>query len=120
MQYTLLGHPLDTPLRRLPESMKGIVQNEVDNMLQQGVISKSNSPWSSPVVMVRKKDGTWRFCVDYRRVNSVTKRDAYPLPRIDSTLDSLSGAVYFTTLDLASGYLLINVITMKLHHMTVR
>ena len=54
--------------------------------------------------MVRKKDNTWRFCVDYQKLNSVTHRDAYPLPRIDSTLDSLSGASYFTTLDLMSGY----------------
>ena len=54
--------------------------------------------------MVRKNDGSWRFCVDYRKLNSVTHRDAYPLPRIDATLDSLSGCKYFTTLDLASGY----------------
>ena len=54
--------------------------------------------------MVQKQDGSWRFCVDYRKVNSVTKRDAYPLPRIDATLDSLAGAEYFTVLDLASGY----------------
>ena len=70
-------------------------------MLQQGVVRPSTSPWSSPVVMVRKKDGGWRFCVDYRKVNSVTRQDTYPLPRIDATLDSLAGSVFFTTLDLA-------------------
>ena len=73
-------------------------------MLEQGVVQHSSSPWSSPIVMVKKKDGSWRFCVDYRKLNSVTHQDTYPLPRIDATLDSLSGAAYFTTLDLASGY----------------
>jgi len=98
------GPPIQQPLRRIPEAMKEVVQQEVQKMLKQGVISPSNSPWSSPIVMVRKQDGSWRFCVDYRKVNSVTKRDAYPLPRIDATLDSLAGAEYFTVLDLASGY----------------
>ena len=64
----------------------------------------STSPWSSPVVMVKKRDNTWRFCIDYRKLNAVTHQDAYPLPRIDETLDSLSGSTYFTTLDLAAGY----------------
>ena len=73
-------------------------------MVKHNIVHPSTSPWSSPVVMVRKKDNTWRFCVDYRKLNSVTHHDAYPLPRIDSTLDSLSGATYFTTLDLMSGY----------------
>ena len=68
------------------------------------MVRPSSSPWSSPIVMVRKKDGSWRFCIDYRKLNSVTHHDAYPLPRIDSTLDSLAGSTYFTTLDLASGY----------------
>ena len=73
-------------------------------MLDQDVIQPSFSPWSSPVVMVKKKDGSWRFCIDYRKLNGATHRDAYPLPRIDSTLDSLTGSTLFTTLDLASGY----------------
>ena len=80
------------------------VDAEVTKMLEQGVVKPSSSPWSSPIVMVKKKDGSWRFCVDYRKLNSVTRQDAYPLPRIDATIDSLAGATYFTTLDLASGY----------------
>ena len=72
--------------------------------MQDGVIRPSTSPWSSPIVMVRKKDGAWRFCIDFRKLNDVTHKDAYPLPRIDETLESLSGSTLFTTLDLASGY----------------
>jgi len=69
-------------------------------MLDMGVIIPSVSPWASPVVMMKKKDGSSRFWVDYRKVNSVTKRDSYPLPRIDDALDALIGSKWFSTLDL--------------------
>ena len=98
------GSPIRQPLRRIPFVLQDTVKTEIKKMLQQGVIRKSCSPWSSPVVMIKKKDGAWRFCIDFRKVNSVTHKDAYPLPRIDETLESLSGSQYFTTLDLASGY----------------
>ncbi|UYV63402.1 K02A2.6-like [Cordylochernes scorpioides] len=65
------------------------IQQEVDKMLDAGIIRHSESPWSLPVILVKKKDGNWRFCVDYRRLNKVTKKDVYPLPRINDTLDFL-------------------------------
>ncbi|GBN11484.1 Transposon Ty3-I Gag-Pol polyprotein [Araneus ventricosus] len=73
-------------------------------MLKEDVIKSSESPWSSPVVLVKKKNGEWRFCMDYRRLNKVTKKDVYPLPRIDDALDCLVGARIFSIMDLKSGY----------------
>ena len=73
-------------------------------MQEIGVIQPSISPLASPIVLVRKKDGSLRFCIDYRHLNSVTKLDTYPLPRIDDFLDQLVKSKYFSTLDLASGY----------------
>eukprot|EP00731_Ephydatia_muelleri_P029836 Em0021g359a len=98
------GPPIQQPLRRLPESLKAVVHKELESMQNKGVVRPSCSPWASPMVLIRKKDGKWRFCVDYRKLNSVTERDAFPLPRVDATLDSLAGSKLFTTLDLASGY----------------
>ena len=96
--------PIKQPLRRVPYRQHEIIEDEVTKMKKAGVVEDSNSPWSSPVVLVRKKDGSTRFCIDYRKLNQVTKMDAYPLPRIDESFDTLAGSQYFTTLDLASGY----------------
>ena len=80
------------------------IEQQVEQLLQQDLLEESCSPWSSPVVLVKKKNGQWLFCIDYRRVNEVTVKDAYPLPRIDDSLDALRGSEWFTTLDLTSGY----------------
>ena len=77
---------------------------QVQQMLASDVIHPSNSPWASPMVMVRKTDSSLRFCVDFRQINAATVKDAHPLLRIDDLLDSLHGARWFSTLDLKSGY----------------
>ena len=91
------------PRKLSPKKIK-IQQELVDKMLEEGQIEHSVSAWSAPTVLDTKKDGTTRFCVDYRRLNNNTKKDAFPLPRIDDSLNSLSGQSWFSTLDLASGY----------------
>jgi len=96
--------PIRQPPRRLPLAKHAEVTALLEDMKSKGVIEESDSPWSSPVVLVRKKDGSLRFCVDYRRLNGVTKKDCFPLPRIDDTLDTLAGAKWFSTLDLKSRY----------------
>ena len=80
------------------------IKKQVQELLNQGVIRPSTSPCGSPIVLVPKKDGTWRMCVDYRALNKITVKNRYPLPRIDDLLDQLKNAVYFTKLDLRSGY----------------
>ncbi|KAE9114009.1 hypothetical protein PF010_g9861 [Phytophthora fragariae] len=90
--------------RRQAQMEDQIVDENVTKMLGAGVIEEGNGAWGFPVVLVRKKDGEVRFCVDYRALNKVTKKDVYPLPRIDETLEALGGALLFTTLDLRAGY----------------
>ena len=96
--------PVKQAPRRLPFHHLKEVKKLVESMLDNNVIEPSNGPWASPIVLVKKKDGSTRFCVDFRQLNSVTRKDAHPIPRIDETLDALRGACWFSTLDLASGY----------------
>ena len=95
--------PIRQPVRHVPPHRHEEICKLLHQMLEKGVVELT-SPWASPVVLVQKKDGSTRFCVDYRKVNDVTRKDAYPLPRIDTTLDTLHGLQWFTTLDLVSGY----------------
>ena len=98
----------DRPVRqrpfRLPAAYRDEVAKELEEMRRHGVIEPTTSPWASPMVVVPKKDGTARICIDYRRLNSVTAMDAYPLPRIEEILDSVGAAAYISTLDLSKGY----------------
>ena len=80
------------------------IERQVQELLEQGLIEPSTSPYGAPVLLVKKPDGSWRFCVDYRALNKNTVRNSYPLPRIDDLLDKLQGAKYFSSLDLLAGY----------------
>ena len=96
--------PIKQSVRRVPVAHREQAKEGIQDMLQKGIIRPSSSPWASPLVLVRKNDGSMRFCVDYHQLNSVTRKDAYPIPRIDETLGTLAGSCIFTTLDLLSGY----------------
>lgn len=99
----------DAPLPNIGMYRLSVLQNEeikkqVQELVEKGVIHPSTSPCGSPIVLVPKKDGTWRMCIDYRDLNKITVKNRYPLPRIDDLLDQLKNAIYFTKLDLRSGY----------------
>ena len=111
-QTNIAHHKIDTgdnpPIRqrarRMPYAFREESNKQIEDMLEKGIISPSTSPWASPIVLVRKKSGDLRFCIDYRRLNQITRNDADPLPRVDDLLDAVGNAKYFTTLDLKSGY----------------
>ena len=96
--------PFKERFRRIPPPLVDEVRDHIKQMLDAGVIAPSESPWSNAVVLVRKKDGGLRFCIDFRRLNAKTVKDSYALPRVDEVLDSLQGACYFSSLDLKSGF----------------
>ena len=96
--------PFKEWLRRIPPPQVDEVREHLKLMLDAGAIQPSNCPWCNAVVLVRKKDGSLRFCIDFRRLNSLTKKDSHSLPRICETLDSLIGVAYFSTFDLTSGF----------------
>ena len=98
------SHPICQPARRLPLHKRAEADTLLKDMLNKGVIEPSSSPWMSLIVLVKKKDGSTRFCVDYHKLNEVTVKDSYHLPRIDDCLDALAGCRSFSTLDLCSGY----------------
>ena len=111
-QTTLIEHQIDTgdaeptkchPRKKSPMEREHIAK-EVKSLLKDGFIRPSMSPWGSPVVLAKKKDGTLRFCIDYRALNHVTKKDAYPLPRIEECLDCLHGMMYYCCMDCCKGY----------------
>ena len=96
--------PVRQPHRRIPPNMYDEVRKHINEMLNAGIIRESHSSFASPIVLVRKPDGSLRFCIDYRQLNKNTVRDAHTLPRLTETFDSLDGSKWFTTLDLKAGY----------------
>ena len=107
----LVQHTIDTgtakPVRQRPRRVPIHLQDtvkEIEKTMTRNVIEPSMSPWAAPVVLVRKKDNSYRFCVDYRLLNEVTRKYAYPLPRIDENLEAIHGSTWFSTMDMASDY----------------
>lgn len=98
------SRPIKQPPRRVPLAYASEERNVIQQMEAQGIIRKSSSPWASPIVLVKKKNGKTRCCIDYRRLYGVTQQDAFPLPRIQDCLDTVRGSIFFSTFDLSSGY----------------
>lgn len=98
------ARPVSVRPYRYPPALKDEIEQQVETMLAQGLIQHSTSPFNSPVLLVRKKDASWRFCVDYRYLNALTVKTSFPIPIFEQLMDELAGAQWFTTLDLLAGY----------------
>ena len=96
--------PIRQPPRHIPFALRKKVEKPVEDTIKKKVVHLSKRPWASPVALVAKKNRETRFCVDYRKLNSVTMMDVYPLPKIDDMLESLAKVCVFSALDLASGF----------------
>ena len=101
---TGITNPVRDKMRRLPPSWSEEINKQIEEMLNNGICRPSKSPWSSQVLLVRKKDGSMRFVIDYRKLNDNTKRDDYPMPNVRDLIDELNGAKYFSCMDLPSAY----------------
>ena len=96
--------PVSFAPRRVAPEKRALIAEHTRKMRESGVIRPSRSPWAAPVVLAPKKDGSWRFCIDYRTLNKATTKDVYPLPRIDYTVDALNGARFLSAFDMLAGY----------------
>ena len=103
-----MEHEINTPIRQLPRCIpphqREIIDEQLEESVTNGRVEESQSPWNSPVVLVRRHDGSYRMCIDYRKLNLCTSKDAIPLARTNDVLEALGGGQWFSCLDLASGY----------------
>jgi len=99
-----VAQPINVRPYRYAPTQKTEIERQLTEMMQHGIIKPSTSPYASPVLLVKKKDGSWRFCVDYRHLNAITIKNKHPLPIVDELIDELHGAKWFSKLDFRSSY----------------